>query len=722
MKRRTCWLSLRAKASGNAQINQAQTQIIHQHIHGDDVRAGAVVELLPAVDQAAVGVFVGRNAHVEQLLGLINPSETGLATAVVSAVAGLAGVGKTTLARHVAQVAVGRGWFPGGAVFIDLRGYDADLKDRIAPGQVFRPLLRALGVLAEQIPPVVDEQAAVYRQMLAHLAGQGRSVLVVLDNTSNTEQIAGLLPDHRAHRALVTSRHTLGDLDGIRVVELDVLDQAEAVDLIDQALRERNPADQRATADSGYTAELARVCGFLPLALRIAAALLADDPGMTVTSLVDELADTATRLDTLTYGGRAVAAAFDLSWHHLEQRDPGAARLFRFLPLNPGPDISTQAAAALTDLPPARVRPLLRVLRRAHLLEPGTAPDRWSMHDLVGAYATGLPEGRTGERAAATSRLLAHYTTTADAANDHLTALPGQPVSGRFAGRDQALAWLDTERANLVAAVDLAAATGEHHTTLRLATALTEYLSWRQHLDDSVTVATTALHATLHLNNLQSEGTAWGNLGLALRQVRRFDEAIAALRQSLNISRETGNRHSEANAWNNLGNALREVRRFDEAIAAHQHAIDIYRETGDRHGEGGARNNLGLVLRQVRRFDEAIAAHQHAGDIYRETGDRHSEGMSWNNLGAVLRQVGQFDEAFTALKQALNISRETGDRHGEGMVWANLGLALAEVRRLDEAITALEQAVAAYTQTGAIEAANEVRYDIEVIKGIQSEE
>ena len=139
-------------------------------------------------------------------------------------------------------------------------------------------------------------------------------------------------------------------------------------------------------------------------------------------------------------------------------------------------------------------------------------------------------------------------------------------------------------------------------------------------------------------------------------------------------SGETGDRHGEGTALNNLGIALKEVRRFEEAITAHQDAAAIFRETGDRHGEGMALDNLGNALQEVRRFEEAITAHQDAAAIFRETGDRHGEGMALNNLGAALQEVRRFEEAITAHQDAAAIFRETGDRHGEGMALNNLGM------------------------------------------------
>ncbi|HEY9474657.1 MAG TPA: AAA family ATPase, partial [Mycobacteriales bacterium] len=464
-------------------------QIIYD-LGGLQGRASAVVVPVAASDAAAGSVFVGRDDAVTALLGFLDPAAEGSPAVVVSSVSGLAGVGKTALAGHVASLAVGRGWYPGGAVFTDLRGYDP--ANRVSPGQLYGPLLRALGVPADEVPPVPDEQAAAYHRHLASLSQRDRPVLLVLDNVSGPDQVADLLPRHRAHRALVTSRHTLGELDGVRILDLDVLTEADAGELLDQVLRSRDPADRRITEQPRQARELARLCGGLPLALRITAALLADDVEMPLADMVAELADTSTRLSGLSYGERAVASAFDLSFRHMGERDARAARMFWLLSVNPGPEVATEAAAVLADRPIGQVRQDLRMLRQAHLVERGTDTGRWRMHDLVGLFAARLAETEA-ELPTARDRLLRHYLTTADAADDHLGALAGEPTPDRFPGRESALAWLDTERPNLVAAVDLAVDSGHEAVAVDLALALARFLDRRRHLDDHLATAATAV-------------------------------------------------------------------------------------------------------------------------------------------------------------------------------------------------------------------------------------
>jgi tetratricopeptide (TPR) repeat protein len=440
--------------------------------------------------------------------------------------------------------------------------------------------------------------------------------------------------------------------------------------------------------------------------LQITAALLTADPALTAASLADDLVAAAGRLDLLAYddgsgaSAPSVAAAFELSYRRLDQQ---AARMFRLLAINPGPDISTAAAAALAGLPAAQTRTVLAALARAHLAEtaPGAA-GRWRMHDLVALYAARVckQHASAGDRDQARDRLLGYYQATAKVADDHLRALPTTPVPGIFAGRDQALAWLDAERPGLIAAVAMAAATGCDYPAMNLPLILGEYLGWRRRFEDWITITNTSIQAARRLGDRHGEGNALNNLGVALRQMRRFDEAITAGWRAAAIYRDTRDRHGQGTALDNLGSALQEVRRFDDAITAYQDAAAIYRDTGDRYGEGTALGNLGTALQGVLRFDEAITAHQEDLAICRDTGDRHGEGTALNNLGFALLQVRRFDDAITARQDAAAICRDTGDRHGEGTALEGVGLALHAAGRFGEAITAYQEAIAIYQQTG----------------------
>ncbi|MFJ1758537.1 tetratricopeptide repeat protein, partial [Kitasatospora sp. NPDC088134] len=246
----------------------------------------------------------------------------------------------------------------------------------------------------------------------------------------------------------------------------------------------------------------------------------------------------------------------------------------------------------------------LEALADASLVREDPDTGRWRMHDLVRAYATEQAQ-RHPHSTTALTRLHHHYTRTTRAAHTHLDPTGGVDRE-HFPNRGAALAWLDAERANLLATVHQAHTLGHRETTMELAALLGTYLHSRRYLQDALDTATLAHDAAMSFGSRRHEGVAWNNLGNALQELRRFDQALDAHQHALDIHHELGNRHSEGIAWNNLATALQELRRFDQALDAYQHALDIHHELGNRHSEGIAWNNLGLTFRELRRLDEAF--------------------------------------------------------------------------------------------------------------------
>ncbi|MGW3028499.1 tetratricopeptide repeat protein, partial [Streptomyces sp. NPDC001221] len=656
-------ISQEATASDRATVNQAgRDQYIDNSTNTTALGAGASPAPEALAGLPAAVDLVGRQRRAGELLDVLDPDGAGPGVVVVT---GLAGVGKTALALHAAHQARARGWFGGGTLFVALRGYDP--AGCVSGAQALEALLRALGVRDDDLPPTAAEQESLYRSELARRAQTG-PVLVVADDASATGQLLPLLPAAPGHRLLATSRDTLTSPDlAARLVNLDQLGPQPAADLIAGALIRARPDDARPLREPEALQEVAECCGGLPLALTIVAAQLTADPGLPVADLAADLADARRRLEALRYQDRdgrsvGVQAAFELSYRRL---DDNPARMFRLLSLNHGPDVATDTAAALTGQPVRAARQDLAALARAGLTgEQPVGSGRWRMHDLTRLYAGELcqrhDDGPPCQQAF--DRLLQHYDTTTAAADDHLRALPGQPVPDHFPDASAALAWLDAERPNLTSAVTLAAATGHHPTVISLAECLAVYLRRRRHFHDALTTADHALTAARELGDRNGEGMALNNLGLALQGVRRFEEAIHAHTQDLAVFRELGDRHGEGQALNNLGIALQGVRRFEEAIHAHTQAAAIFRELDDRHREGQALNNLGAALQEVRRFEEAIHAHTQAAAIFRELDDRHREGQALGNLGAALQEVRRFEEAIHAHTQAAAIFRELDDR------------------------------------------------------------
>ncbi|WP_460393592.1 AfsR/SARP family transcriptional regulator, partial [Actinophytocola sediminis] len=522
---------------------------------------GAVVGL------PARPVLVGRADEVRELVELLAPTTHVHAVVVSAAVGGLPGVGKTALAIYAAHDALASGWFSGGALFLDLQGYSPI---PVLPEQALFQVLVQLGVPVERLRGSGQELEGLYQATLAAHARVGQRLLIIADNAGTPEQVRPLLPGSTEHRLLITSRNTLGALNGTRLLDLAVLDPDAAIAMLEQHLRAARPGDDRISTAREDAARIAELCGYLPLALRISAALLADDPGQPVAELAEELADTGRRLHTLDYDDTfSVRVAFNVSY---EKLSPEQARLFRLLALNPGPQTSTDAAAALTGQPGHAARRQLTELHRAHLVEHGSDREWWQLHDLIALYVRERVEHDEppSGREQAFIRLLDHYLATTRAAADHLGSrrAPADRMPG-FTDRRAALAWLDTEHPTLAAVITGTAGIPHDQHVIGIARHLHEYYELRKHPAERLDVARHALAAAQRTADQHTQGTALNNLGRALAYLRRFDEAIACYDQALPIRREVGDRHGEGRTLSNLGIVFGELRRFDEAIACY---------------------------------------------------------------------------------------------------------------------------------------------------------
>ncbi|MFI6552311.1 tetratricopeptide repeat protein [Streptomyces griseus] len=645
---------------------------------------------LDALPQPPAG-FIGREDDLAHILGVLDPDRSGAGPAV-AVLSGWGGVGKTTLACASGHAAQERGWFTG-VLLVDLRGYDPQTAQA---EEALEALLRSLGVPHEHLPPPGAGREALYRSQLNVRQEKGERLLVVADNASAVAQVQPLMPPGH-HGMLITSRHRLTGLGRMRTVNR--LQPADAVALLDAALKNNDPDDPRVGEDPEAAERLASACGFLPLALQITAALLAQDPEQPLSERADALGGTEGVLDGLDDGERSLRTMFDQSLERLAVQEQ---ELFRLLALNLGPDISTSAAAVLADQSEPATERLLARLAASHLIErTPAARGRWQMHDLLRAYAheqaaAVMDRGRAPRRRydQARDRLIHHYLEHARAANTHL-APPGTVVSARFTDREQALAWFDAERENLMATAHTTPQAG-----LDLSFALGPYLKWRHRLQDHVVIRALALDACTKLKDTQNKASVWNNLGGALQELRRFDDALHALETARDLYHQTGNTNGEASAWNNLGGTLQELRRFDDGLHALETARDLHRRTGNTNGEADAWNNLGLALIEQRRLDDALHALETAHDLYQQTSDTNGEASAWNNLGTTLRELRRFDDALHAHQTARDLHQRTGNTNGEADAWNNLGGTLRELRRFDDAVHAHQTARDLHQQTG----------------------
>jgi DNA-binding SARP family transcriptional activator len=686
----------------------AETAEAAEHAEPDEAAehvelARPAVPMTPTVPSqlpADIPDFTGRGHHVEYLRGLFSggsPGESsggpegdaGNGAVVVSLIAGAGGLGKTTLAVHVAHRLRAR--FPDGQLYVNLRGAS---DQPAAATDVLARFLRELGVDGDQVPASVDERAALYRTLLA-----GRRLLVVLDDARDAAQARPLVPGSVSCGVLITSRNLLPGLAGGRLVDLDVLDVPEA-----RAMLAKIVGAGRLDAEPEATNQVLAACAGLPLAIRIAGVRLAGRAGWTIAVLAAKLADERRRIDEFTAGDLAVRACFQVSFYSLPvagEGRPDPARAFRLLGLWHGPSISLPAVSSLLAEPEDLVAETLEILVDAHLLQ-SIAPDRYRLHDLLRVYAAekAAAEEPQRDRDAAVLRVLTWYLHTAEAAGRVISPqharvplgdsqLPRPPLA--FTSLEQALDWCDTARPDLIAAGRQAAAGNMHEIAWQLPAALMSFFYRRSHWVDWVATHEDGLHSARALGDRMAEAWLLNNLGMAFG-LQRKERAVECFEQALGIYREIGDQPGQARAANNVAQACLRLRRYPEALEAAQRSLVMQRQAGDRHGEGIALGNLGDACRELGRFDAAIGHLEQALGIFRELGDEHSEADSLSDLGDVYLTVGRLDDALSCLRASLAIWRAHGERYGQAATLGRLGLAQKRAGRRQEARELLSEA------------------------------
>ncbi|MFI6936638.1 BTAD domain-containing putative transcriptional regulator [Streptomyces sp. NPDC050287] len=644
----------------------------------------AAAPVRPAQLPATVPDFTGRSAFVSEL-GEVLASAEGRVMAV-SALAGIGGVGKTTLAVHVAHQA--RGAFPDGQLYVDLQGAGARAAE---PETVLGSFLRALGTADSSIPDSLEERSALFRSVL-----DGRRVLVLLDNARDAAQVRPLLPGTEGCAALITSRVRMVGLAGAHLVDLDVMSPDEALSLFTKIVGEERVASEREAA-----LDVVAACGFLPLAIRIAASRLAARRTWTVSVLAAKLADERRRLDELQAGDLAVKATFELGYGALE---PSQARAFRLLGLADGPDISLAAAAAVLDLPAEDTEDLLESLVDTSLLE-SAAPGRYRYHDLVRLYARACAERDEwppSERAAAMSRLLDFYLATAagvyaierpgDRLVDHLepTGYPGLEFTDRHSAQD----WLYAEAICLLACVRQCA--GRPSTLVRAIDLL-----WAAHdlsesganSKDYEATAETLLEASRLLALPRAEARALMTL-VNVHHVRgRFEQADQEAERAILLAQETQDLLPISWARNARGIMALYQSRHDDGEEHLSQAIQYFRVLGDRPGEAAALCNLSRIHLATGRTKSAVALAQEGIDIYDAMGNSMRGANGRYALGLALTQRGELDSATDSLQAALEVFRDSRQRLWEGMSLFRLAEVDLAARRPAQAAANAEMAL-----------------------------
>ncbi len=654
---------------------------LHQRILAGDPMSSTIK---PAQLPLAVRGFSGRSVELDRLDDMLAGSGDPSNAVTIIVISGMGGVGKTALALHWARRIAAA--YPDGQLYLDLRGQSEH--DQLTPVAALAKLLQAFGLKPEQVPADPVAAAGLFRSRVA-----GRRLLIMLDNARSTDQIRPLLPGGDC-AVVVTSRHRLSDLrvhDGALSMDLDGLRPAEAEHLLAELLGDAH------RSEPSVVAEIARLCGCLPLALRIAAARLAEQPERGSGWLRDELAGDD-RLGALQMDGDegvAVRAAFDLSYRSVP---PGIQRLFTLLGLFPGTDFGVDAVAALAGLPRSAARRALGHLATVHMVR--ARPDgRYDFHDLIREYAQNLAAD-CEERQAARDRLYAWYARGAEKAGRILYPqflMLSQGSAPETADPDlpdgtAAMTWLDSEFVALAAAIRHGIRDGQAEGTIRLADALRGYLMHRATLSDWLVITEAAMAAAGTVGDPRAEVAAHMHAATAYGLRDDYQRSIQHLLLAFELAQRIGWTISATMAQANLAGMYLLTGEIALAHRAVLHAKDTFLELGNDEQVTNAMLNLGVVLVEMGRPAEAVET---IAEVFAKAG-KLAMPSKWTaalvTYGLALHQSGQHQLARQYLTQALEHSRRLGNHALETLALAHLAAVASDEGHHDQAWDLANQA------------------------------
>ncbi|MFC7303469.1 BTAD domain-containing putative transcriptional regulator [Streptomyces monticola] len=655
--------------------------------------------------------FAGRAAELDWAAR--HADEAGMEAPVILAVDGMGGCGKTAFAIRAAHRLAGR--YPGGCLFIDLRGFTPE-QEPLSPFDAQGDLLAVAGLDAEEIPGAAAPRSALWRGYT-----RGRPMLLVLDNAATSEQVRALIPAAPGSLVLVTSRPRLTGLEGANWLSLDALAPSDGREILRHALGE-----ERLAAEPDASAELLRLCGGLPLALRIAAARLANRPHWTIRHFVGRLHDHDRRLDELASEDRGVASTLMLSYQSMTD---GHRTAFRLLGLHPGRTLDLAEAAALLDTDEAAAEDTLEALVDVRLLESGE-PGGYTFHDLVRSFVGRVAQAEDGpESAPAVRRLLDHYLRTAGAACDLL--FPGRarftapsddgapsrsaaseagpsatsseagplatpPEGAPFADRQAALGWLDRHRESLLASVDLARRYGLLWHAAYLPRELGFHSSIRGHdigvnraLETGIAVSRQLDDAALLRLNLT-------NLAMGKWRLGRLQEAVAHLEEALLVARSMGDPRGEAECVARLGQAYSSLGELGRALRLSEEANRMARELGFTRLDASSLSTLGQVQVRLGRYADAARSAGRALDVFDTLGETQLAVDALVYQSQALQGLGRHEEALARIEEAASRCRPLRSAASAlPLVLARRADVRVHMGHLDEALDGARQALAA---------------------------
>lgn len=636
-----------------------------------DEHGGATLSIAPAeaaVPRQLPGVtasFVGRADELAELNRLLDRS---LATgsALVAAISGAGGIGKTTLALRWAYSVANR--FPDGQLFLNLRGFDPQ-GTPTPPAAAVRTLLHSLDVAPHAMPSDSDAQVALWRSLLS-----GRRMIVILDNARDAQHVRPLVTGAAGCAFLVTSRSLLtglGATHGAQAIPVGLLAPTEAAELLKARL-----GSDRVDREPQAAGDIIARCGNLPLALAIVAARAASQSATALSGIAADMHETST-LDALHIADPGADLRSVFSWSYAGV-SAGAARLFRLLGLHPGADVTLAAAASLAAAPRSETRRWLAELTQAHLVSADPL-NRYSLHDLLRQYAAERAdaEEKADRRDAAVHRLVDHYLHSARAADRWINrdrdplplppAATGAVVGDGFDDEKRALEWFAAEARNLIAVLDLTVRMGWDEPTFRLHTAMAHYLFRSGQWIEQDATGRAAVAAADRGGDRAVMSLARHHLARACLQLGRHDEAETHLRQALNITEAVDDDPTVRGELHHvLSWVLERQARHDEAFLHANRALELFQDNGLRTGQARALNTIAWFHAQLGRNEEAVAFCESSLEVHRKADHAEGRAAALHTMGFALHQLGHHHRALTCFGNALDLFRELELRYFQG--------------------------------------------------------
>ncbi|MEV6032037.1 tetratricopeptide repeat protein [Nonomuraea sp. NPDC052116] len=691
------WLQVRDRLAGRAAPTRPRTTTATSPAPGEVSHTGTgdapfgqaiVARQLPA----RPAIFAGRADELAHLDAAAENRDAPGQTVVISAIGGVGGIGKTSLALRWAHMRLDR--FPDGQLYADLRGFGPDPAP-LPPDVPLRNFLEALGVPPASMPRDLDAQAALFRSVIA-----GRRMLIMLDNARDTSQVVPLLPGSPTCTVLVTSRHPLRSLavtHGARLLALDRLSAAEARELLAGRLGRHRVADQQRALDA-----LIEHCGGLPLALAIVAARAVAHPDHRLDALAAELRDTTARLDALSAGDATTDLRAVFSWSLRALQSP-AGMIFDLLGMAPCVDLGLAAVASLAATPVGRCRELLRQLEDTSLVQQ-PVPGRYRMHDLVHLYSAQQAHSRSRRKRmdAALRRLADFYLHTAYAADRLLDPRrPPVALEAPEAGcaayplgdAAQAMVWFDLEHAQLIEMQQVAMRQRWYPKVWQFARTLVTFHARRRRSRDQLTVWHAGLAAALDSKDVAAQALAHRYLGQAYTAEGHDDDAFDHLRQALRCARQGGDTGEEARTHYALAVGWERHGDLHQALPHARQALTLFQGLANPVEEARALNAIGWLEAKLHRYDEAEANCQNALGLFRRHGHPDGEADTLHSLGLIAHQNGKHAQAMTYYQQALGMYREVGNTRGEAESLDSLGQVYAALGHYADACHAWQQSL-----------------------------